>query len=366
MSVKPKTYCGVARAHCLVWLAVFGLLQSVLGVETNSPSSTDAGTVASRDFLRSSLQIQDELRDTQLAIEKIRQESAATSASNAAVMEERWQGMQQAAANERLEQLSGIAHLDRTILIAAGAFAFLGFLVLLAGFLQWTAVNRLAAAASNLSVAHGPPGLGAIDNLLPPAHALEQSNLRFLALMERLEQRLNDMETLVKPAHTLPETPNHALAGETSPPGAVSKIAMINILLSKSQTLLKLDKAEASLASADEVLAMDPDNADALVKKGLALERLQRIPEALGSYDRAIAADDSMIMAYLQKAGLLNRLDRHSEALACYEQALKPGKVAKLQTSPLNKPPNSGFRSGSVAMTTTSAPISAALATPVA
>ena len=109
--------------------------------------------------------------------------------------------------------------------------------------------------------------------------------------------------------------------------------------MSKSQTLLKLDKPEASLACLDELLTLDPANADALVKKGAVLERLQRLDEAIQCYDRAIAQDDSMTMAYLYKGSVLNRTERYGEALACYDQALKrAGKSPAPPSSPADKP----------------------------
>jgi tetratricopeptide (TPR) repeat protein len=150
--------------------------------------------------------------------------------------------------------------------------------------------------------------------------------------MERLEQRLHDMETSVKAGRTLPEGPAGNGPAESSGeiPGRTipDRRNTIQVLFNKSQTLMKLDKAEEALDCLDEILVLDPGNAEALVKKGAALERLQRTQGAIECYDRAIAQDSTLIMAYLYKAGLLNRMERHSEALACYEQALKPGKSA--------------------------------------
>ena len=338
MTGKPKTGFASVRTSCLVLVAALGLFRSALAAETNAAPNADgktaeAGTVDAQEFLRSYLQIQEQLRESQAAIEKIREEAAATSASNYAAVEERLGLMEKAIANERVEQLSGIAHLDRTILIAAGIFSLIGLLgLLLAVFLQWTAVKRLTIAAASLSAAHPHQALVAGEGLLPPAHALEQSNGRFLQLMERLEHRLHDMETSVSPPKSLAEgSSSNGSAAEShsveiSPRAGSDKTNPIKLLLDKSQTLLKLDKTEAALECLDEVLTLDPGNVDAMVKKGSALERLQRIPEAIECYDNAIAHDSSMTMAYLCKAGLFNRLKRHSEALACYEQALKGSK----------------------------------------
>ena len=99
--------------------------------------------------------------------------------------------------------------------------------------------------------------------------------------------------------------------------------ARIALLLGKGQALLNLQQADNALACFDEVITLDPTNAEAFVRKGIALERLGRLDEAIDSYDRAIALDDSMTMAYLSKGGVFNRLERYGEALQCYEQALR-------------------------------------------
>jgi tetratricopeptide (TPR) repeat protein len=322
------------RAICLAALAVITLLQPALAADTNAaPGAENPGP--------SYLQLQEQLRDTQLAIDKNRQEAETAAASNSLLLDERFRLMEKVLANERAEQLSGLERSDQMILMAAGGFAVIGLLVLLlAAFLQWNAVNRLAAAAAGLSAAHAPRLLGAGENLLPPLPALEQSSARFLGLMERLEQRVHELEASVKQPQSLSESAfahdgsNGSAAppsaGKILAPAAPDQSAAISLLLGKSQTLLKLDKPEAALACLDEVLALDPSRADALVKKGAALERLQRFEEALQCYDRAIAADNTMTMAYLCKGGMFNRLERYAEALACYEQALKrPGKTAQ-------------------------------------
>jgi tetratricopeptide (TPR) repeat protein len=333
MTTLSKSGFGFIRAGCLVLLTFTALLRPALAVDSNAPP----GVISTQDFLRSFLQLQEQLHDTQLAMEKNRQEAAATAASNALVMEARLQLMEKTDANERLEQLHGIERLDRTILMAAGAFAAIGFLVLLvAAFLQWTALNRLAAA-------HSSKGLDVGEAPWPSGHAMEQSSARFLGLIERLEQRIRELETSAKPPQTLSENnfgnggakgpAAESSSGEIPPAAVPDKAGTIHLLLGKSQTLLKLDKPDAALECLDEVLALDSKNPDALVKKGAVLERLHRFEEAIQYYDLAIAEDSSMTMAYLYKGGVFNRLERHSEALACYEQALKPGKTPRAQTS---------------------------------
>jgi tetratricopeptide (TPR) repeat protein len=162
-------------------------------------------------------------------------------------------------------------------------------------------------------------------------------------LVDRLEQRIHDLESSSKMTKSIPENGSSmestlpaiatSSSAEPSSSAASEKNSTVNLLISKSQTLLKLDKADEALDCLEEALELDPENAEALVRKGATLERMQRLQEAIECYDRAIASDSSMIMAYLYKGGVFNRLERHSEALACYEQALRPGKPAITQTA---------------------------------
>jgi tetratricopeptide (TPR) repeat protein len=331
MAKKSKASLKVLRAGCLVLLAVFGLLRPALAAD--APSAPEAAPIGPQDFLRSYLQIQEQLHDAQLAIEKNRQEAAAAAASNSLVLNERLESMEKNLANERLEQVRAIEHSDRMILFAAGIFAAIGFLVmLLAALLQWTAVNRLAAAASAVSP-RSSPLLGMGETQLPPLPALEQSSTRFLGLIERLEQRIHELESSLPEAGSANGKSNgadtHSSPREISAPAAPDNSGTIQLLVSKSQTLLKLDKPEAALACFDEILTLEPTNAEILVKKGSALERLRRFDEAIQCYDRAIAQDDSLALAYLYKGGLCHRMERYSEALACYELALKPAKTTR-------------------------------------
>jgi tetratricopeptide (TPR) repeat protein len=223
------------------------------------------------------------------------------------------------------------------VLIAAGAFAVVGFVVLLfAAFVQWTAVSRITALSARLPAAlgmgSGPAALGMGDTALLPGQT-EESTARFLGVIEKLERRIDGIEKAGPSAHSLPDktgaTTNgvngdsaHEAAGEEKS-GGMGQAASLALLLGKGQTLLKLDKPEEAIACFDEALAIDAGNTDILVRKGAALERLQRMDDAIACYDRAIAADSTMTMAYLYKGGVYNRLERYSEALECYEQALK-------------------------------------------
>jgi tetratricopeptide (TPR) repeat protein len=322
MTALPNFGRGFLRANCLVLLVLIFLARCSHAADTNS------------DALR---MVQERLLNAELTIEKNRQEAAAAAASNAVAMDDRLKALDRALASERAAQVAAAEHSNRMILIASGAVAAVGFLALVFGaFMQWAAVNRLAAAAAGLSAIHSQPALGMGETQLLPTRSVEQSNARFLALIDQLERRLRELESSSHPAAaTLGESveANGGSHENESPAAAEGKTGVSGVLLNKSQTLMKLDKPEAALECLDELLAQDPHNAQALVKRGAALERLQRFDEAIQCYDSAIAQDDSMTMAYLSKGGVFNRLERYAEALACYEQALKKSdKTTRAQT----------------------------------
>jgi tetratricopeptide (TPR) repeat protein len=296
--------------------------------------AAESTLIGNQESLRSNLQIQEQLHDTLLAIEKSRQEAEVAAARNAELLEARLSLMEKTLAQQRGDELREIEHSDRMMVIGAGAFAAVGFLVLLAAaILQWTGANRLVTLAASLPANHAAPMLGSGETHLLASQALEQANARFLSIIESLEQRIHSMELTGPTPHHLPETStangdttNGAVAltePEATPSGDTEKGEAVRLLLAKGQTLLKLDQPQSALECFDEVLALDGAHADALVKKGAALERLQRLDEAIECYDLALARDNSMTMAYLYKGGVFNRLERYTEALACYEQALK-------------------------------------------
>lgn len=214
---------------------------------------------------------------------------------------------------------------NRVMLIVAGTFAALGFLaMLLMAYFQWRTVSRLAEITAALPAARvalpAPAPLAALgpgDSPMVTVSSVEPLNGRLLGAIDRLEKRIQDLESQ---PHAGREPAAHLENGEARPNGDEGSVAL---LLGKGQSLLNLDKPEESLVCFEAVLKAAPDHAEALVKKGAALERLRRTEEAIACYDRAITIDRNLTMAYLYKGGLFNRLERYGEALECYEQALR-------------------------------------------
>ena len=231
---------------------------------------------------------------------------------------------------------------DKMMLFVAGVFAVFGFLAMLfMAYFQWRTINRLAEITAALPMAHalgaGPQvaALGAGDARLVSMGTPEQSSQRLLGALERLENRIYELEHSAHPP--LPQgsslnqeaqdapTPSNgeaALAASAAAAG-IREAARMTVLLGKGQSLLNLDHAEEAVTCFDQVLAIDANHAEAQVKKGAALERLRKLDEAIVCYDRAIAADGSLTVAYLHKGELFNRMEHFNEALECYEQGLR-------------------------------------------
>jgi len=142
-----------------------------------------------------------------------------------------------------------------------------------------------------------------------------QGSNNLLGAIDRLQRRLEEMETSTGSTHTA--TNGHK---QLSVPAVGN--AQITTLLTKGQSFLNSNQPEEALEQFEHALHLDPRNVESLIKKGSALERMQKIDEAIAAYDEAIAVDNSQATAYLFKAGVFNRQKKYAEALQCYEKAL--------------------------------------------
>jgi tetratricopeptide (TPR) repeat protein len=75
----------------------------------------------------------------------------------------------------------------------------------------------------------------------------------------------------------------------------------------------------------EQVLADDPDNADARVARAVALHVTGQVEAALAELQRASAAAPDHPMAYSIRGGILLGQGRNEEAIAAYRQALRVG-----------------------------------------
>jgi tetratricopeptide (TPR) repeat protein len=311
-------------------VCVFSNRTSAFAAPSETPeekTSAEAVEAQAPDLLRSNLQLQEQLHTALRAIEQGRQDAEAAAKKNADLFTERLNAVEKNLALQRehdLETVLSMRQSNRLALVAAAILAAVGILALfLTAFFQIRAMNRIAEVGSLLSSNHPFDPARAVGN--GNGHhpvqldRSEQVTSRFLAAVEQLEKRIHELDSVNSGANgALKETFSLADASET------------RSLLSEGQSLLNNSEAEKALLCFEKAIEMEPQCAEALIKKGTALEALRKLPEAIETYDRAIATNNSLTVAYLYKGGVLNRLQRFSEAMECYEQALRthPKKAA--------------------------------------
>ena len=292
-----------------------------------------------------------ELRKTQEAIELLRKELEARSAQNSEAITTSLRLIETSMTRMHDRHMEAVQSSNRAILAVAGIFAAVGIIgIIFILVVLARAMGRFSeiavANASRPLLGNGPSTgglLGAGEALSSRQGSAEEASARFQSAIDQLQKRILELEhsaqggatngspgatIVVKSAGTSNIQP---LMPEDSPettPGTESEspAARATVLLGKGQALLNLDAAEPAVECFDEVLDLEPNNAEALVKRGMAFEKMQDWERALENYDRAIAADSSMTVAYLYRGGVCNRLQRYREALESYEQALRTEK----------------------------------------
>jgi tetratricopeptide (TPR) repeat protein len=304
--------------------------QQVFAEGTNSAdlSPRQTGDKTAQDTLNAFLQIQQQLHSTQLLIESNRVAAAAEAQRNAAEMAARIQVLEQTVATQRASEIEATQKAQRLTLILAGVFGVVSLAaVLFMAYFQWRAVTRLvelsrlttsALALEERGTAPLLPAGGA--QAAPGRVAVESSNARLFNVVERLEQRLLELEHLARAP--LPQPASPIVAPHNGAPALTDHDRKMAGLLAEGQSFLNDNELEKALECFDQALSLDPKNAETLIQKAGVLEKLNRFEEAIHCYDEAIAADGSMTIAYLHKGGLFNRMSRYEEALQCYEHAL--------------------------------------------
>lgn len=342
--------CRLSALSIAAVLVTAGLAQTSSPVApVTPPVKSGPDELSQPELLKSYLQVREQLQATQLAIATSRIEAEVTARAQAAAVGERLEAIKTAldaerdrhrvdaerAQAQRLEserQQLELQRSNRVVLWIASIFGGLAFLAIVIGpLLQWRALKQLAevvASRPQLPAPTATPALLSADNSVALSdHVVSGSSERMQGMLERMERRIFELE------HT---------AGHSSPSGAVattstvlsvdsgSRVTALNdhatrikILLGKGHGLLAAGKAKEAVACYNEVLKIDLNHPEALVKRGAALERLKQDDEAIQCYDRAIQAEPKMTLAYLYKGGVCNRLERYEEATKCYEQALR-------------------------------------------
>ena len=314
---------------CNVAIIFLTLLASALPAAENTNEIKAAQESETEQTRRAYLQLQEQLHATQLAIEQTRQEASESARRNADTIAAHLKLIEQTLALQREREMEMMQKSNRLILTGAGVFGGVGIMALV--FTAWfllRAMNRLSQIAASFPMGHAlsPAATAALDGGHPHLVGFgpsESPGPRLLGAIERLEKRIHELEsTAPLPSSGEPKHEENTRGVQPVRPESEGS-ERISLMLGKGQALLHMDQPENALACFDDVLAAEPNHAEALIKKGTALERLKRLDEAIECYDRAIAADSSLTLAYLYKGGVFNQLERFSEALECYEQALR-------------------------------------------
>ena len=365
MRLAAKLPCRSALGAALSFLVMASGI-----VQAQTPIPTQAGTAVSTaaaggnvdalnqtELLKAYLQTQQQLQAAQLAIVNNRVEAEAAARVQAAAVAEKIDAMkaalevererqrferQQAEAERERERIEA-ERSHRTVLWIAGIFGGVGLLaILVTPLLQWRAINRMAEIGAQRPQLAAPDhgGLLPAGMSAPSDQTVTSSNQRLLSMIDRMEQRIFELEhtssspqpaasQVAASAAVAPVSPVRSVEITSGPPSAKSVRAnpdqgdTVAVLLGRGRLLLEANKPRDAVACYDELLRIDANNAEALVRKGSALERLRRDEEALQCYNLAIRADRRKTLAYLYKGAVCNRLARYAESVESYELALK-------------------------------------------
>jgi tetratricopeptide (TPR) repeat protein len=336
----PRSRCSVASLVVNALLKTLMPLLLVIVINLNVRAANDAApqppsnVVVQPDpqLLRSVLILQEQLRNTQRAVELAREEAQADAKRSAEAVAARLAAIEQALNAQREQELADLRRSTYTMIIIVGISTAVGFIaVMVAGFLQMRAAARLTEVSRQFAALSHPrllePGSGSTLQLPGAGANVEAASANLLGAIDRLEHRLEEMESPSGGTHT-------ATNGHKESAASVSTSSQISTVLSKGQALLNMDQPEEALDQFDEALRIEPRNIEAWIKRGTALERLQRVDEAITAYDQAIAIDGSTATAYLFKAGVYNRQKKYAEALQCYEKALNAQQKSRATQTP--------------------------------
>lgn len=338
------------RAFCVVaalFVATSGMSPAQTASGASSTKSSSPEELSQSELLKSYLQMKEQLQATQLAIATSRIEAEVTARAQAAAVTEKLEAIKaamdaererhrvdteraQAQRAESERQQNELQRSNRTILWLAATFGGIALLAVVIGpLLQWRAMNQLAEVVSSRPQlpAPAPTPLLMSESAGLSDHTVTVSNQRIQGMIDRMERRIFELEhTAGHSSPTVPIATTSTFLSDDSTPRVTpsnDNATRIKVLLGKGRSLLAADKPKEAVACYNEILKIDLNHPEALVKRGAALERLKQDDEAIQCYDRAIKADGKMTLAYLYKGGVCNRLERYEEALKCYENALR-------------------------------------------
>ena len=211
------------------------------------------------------------------------------------------------------------------------AAAMLVVVILLGSYwFQFRCMNRVMEISRQLNALPAP------GNLPPPMLEWQREREgKLLEAVKLLENRIQHLETPGRPSTEMKELKTNGTStenghssdtsvklidvGPAEPAPAASKVSL---LLAKGEILLDMERWQEALTCFQDVLTVEPKNAEAHLKKGIALERLNRLELSLESYEEAVRLNPTRAFAYVYKARVLSALHRYDEALSVYDSAL--------------------------------------------
>ncbi len=147
------------------------------------PAASQLEQTNSQALLLSYLQLQEQIRTTQLAVEQSRQETRQAAAQTAEALSKALQAVQEAFATQRARDLEAMRSSNHIMLIVVGTFATMSFLsMLMMSYFQWRMSKGLAQISTALPEVLGL-GAGAAVPALGPAQE------PYLPMPETPEQR---------------------------------------------------------------------------------------------------------------------------------------------------------------------------------
>jgi hypothetical protein len=157
------------------------------------PTASQLEQTNSQALLHGYLQLQEQIRTTQLAIEQSRQETRKAAAQTAEALSNALQTVQEAFTTQRARDLEAMRSSNKLMLIVVATFAAMSFLsMLMMSYFQWRMSKGLAEISAALSAALGlgpgsaVPALGpARESYLPLPETVEQREWRIHAQERR-------------------------------------------------------------------------------------------------------------------------------------------------------------------------------------
>ena len=235
----------------------------IFAAETDPVSSVQSVDTATQSMVNGYLQIQEQLHDTQLAIEKNRQLAEAGTQRNADDMAAHIEALQQIITALRASEVEATQKTQQLTLILAGTFGTIGLgVMLLMAYVQWRTATRLVELASLLPSAPAwgnsrplPMLESNAESAAPERAAIELSNARLLGVVERLEKRILELEHTARAP--LKEANSTAVNGQNGTPAvSTDRDECVASLLTEGQSLVGANEPAKALECFNEALGL--------------------------------------------------------------------------------------------------------------